>query len=180
MPGRPSTTSEIESPTGCTKQLMSVACIAMPAAELMRPAGMKPASCASRKRRSQWARFSGASTMASAWAIRARTSATLRSLPLAYFSSSASRQISCSGSDSTTLLALSMDEDRFQSAGLDQARGRHRQARPRNEAEEPESPERLRSSRATLQQRRERLQLADPYPGGREIGVVGQLGAKLP
>ncbi len=47
MPGLPSTTSEIESPTGCTKQLMSVACMGMPAAELMRPAGIKPASIAS-------------------------------------------------------------------------------------------------------------------------------------
>ena len=56
MPGRPSTTSEIESPTGCTKQLISVACRFTPAAELMRPAGMKPSSCACRKRRSQWAR----------------------------------------------------------------------------------------------------------------------------
>src|SRR6185295_16140623 len=56
MPGLPSTTSEMESPTGWTKQLMSVACRLTPAAELMRPAGMKPSSCACRKRRSQAAR----------------------------------------------------------------------------------------------------------------------------
>jgi hypothetical protein len=54
MPGRPSTISEIESPTGCTKQLISVAQRSVPAAELMRPAGTKPFSCASRKRVSQW------------------------------------------------------------------------------------------------------------------------------
>src|SRR6266853_1741884 len=66
MPGRPSTISEIESPTGCTKQLMSVACIGIPAAELMRPAGMKPASIASWKRRSQWACLSGTSATARA------------------------------------------------------------------------------------------------------------------
>src|SRR6266496_2378162 len=35
MPGRPSPTSEIESPTGCTKQLISVACIGIPAADLL-------------------------------------------------------------------------------------------------------------------------------------------------
>src|SRR5262245_51734391 len=180
MPGRPSTTSEIESPTGCTKQLMSVACIWMPAAELMRPAGMKPASSVSANLRSHWARFSGVSTAARARATRARTSATVRSLPFAYFSSRASRQISCSGSDSATVFALSMDEDRLERVGRDQARGRHRQAGPRNEAEEPEPPERLLGLRATLQQRREGLQLADSYPGGREVSVVDQLGAELP
>ncbi len=42
MPGRPSTDSETESPTGCTKQLISVARRSVPAAELMRPPGMKP------------------------------------------------------------------------------------------------------------------------------------------
>jgi hypothetical protein len=77
---------------------MSVACIAMPAAELIRPAGMKPASMASWKRRSQWTRFSGASAAARARATRSRTSVMVCSLPFAYFSSSASRQISCSGS----------------------------------------------------------------------------------
>ncbi len=103
MPGRPSTTSEIESPTGCTKQLMSVACIGIPAAELMRPAGMKPASIASWKRRSQWACLSGTSAAARARATRERTSSIVCSLPLAYFSSSASRQISWSGSEATAM-----------------------------------------------------------------------------
>jgi hypothetical protein len=32
----------IESPTGCTKQLISVAASSVPAADWMRPAGMKP------------------------------------------------------------------------------------------------------------------------------------------
>src|SRR6185295_3769355 len=103
MPGLPSTSSEIESPTGCTKQLMSVACRAMPAAELMRPAGMKPSSCACRKRRSQAARRSSGSTWARARATRRRTCSTVASLPLAYFSISVSRQISCSA----TLVAVS-------------------------------------------------------------------------
>jgi hypothetical protein len=51
----------MESPTGCTKQLISVACRSVPAAELMRPAGTKPFSCASRKRASQKARLSSVS-----------------------------------------------------------------------------------------------------------------------
>src|SRR3989304_3041481 len=97
MPGRPSTISGIESPTGCTKQLMSVAVSVVPAAELMRPAGTKPCSCASRKRFSQRARLSSASHEASARATRSRTSRTVFSLPLAYFSCSTSAQISCSG-----------------------------------------------------------------------------------
>jgi hypothetical protein len=53
MPGLPSTISEMESPTGCTKQLISVAWIWIPAAELMRPAGMNPSLSAPRKRFSQ-------------------------------------------------------------------------------------------------------------------------------
>src|SRR3990172_2756140 len=97
MPGLPSTTSEIESPTGCTKQLIRVACSATPAAELMRPAGMKPSSSALRKRRSHFARSPSASTWARAFATGWRTWSTDDSSPLAYFSSSASRQISCTG-----------------------------------------------------------------------------------
>jgi hypothetical protein len=93
MPGLLSTISEIESPTGCTKQLISVACIWMPAADMMRPAGMKPASIACMKRFSHTARLSSGSTAASAWAIRARTSPMLVSVPFAYFSSSTSRLI---------------------------------------------------------------------------------------
>src|SRR5260221_2372690 len=96
MPGLPSTSSEIESPTGCTKQLIRVACRATPAAELMRPAGMKPSSCACRKRRSQVARRSSGSAWARARATRRRTASTLASSPLAYFSSRVSRQIDCS------------------------------------------------------------------------------------
>src|SRR5436190_3731006 len=103
MPGRPSTTSEIESPTGCTKQLMSVACSCTPAAEFMRPAGMKPSFWACRKRRSQWARRSSLSAWARARATRRRTSSMLASLPFAYFSSSVSRQISCAGAEMTAV-----------------------------------------------------------------------------
>src|SRR5258706_3864828 len=103
MPGLPSTTSEIESPTGCTKQLMSVACRLTPAAELMRPAGMKPSCCACRKRRSQAARRSSGSAWARARATRTRTCSTVASLPLAYFSISVSRQISCSATPVTSL-----------------------------------------------------------------------------
>jgi hypothetical protein len=65
----------IESPTGCTKQLISVAVSWVPAAELMRPAGTKPRSCASRNFASQWARLSSASMAARARATRLRTSA---------------------------------------------------------------------------------------------------------
>ena len=85
MPGLPSTISVIESPTGCTKQLISVAVSEVPAAELMRPAGMKPRSCASRKRASQCARFSSGSTAASARATRARTSLHARLAALGVF-----------------------------------------------------------------------------------------------
>src|SRR5258706_12060093 len=104
MPGLPSTTSEIESPTGCTKQLMSVAWSWMPAAELMRPAGMKPSSCACRKRRSQVPRLSSRSGWARARATRARTCSTVDSWPFAYFSISVSRQMSCS----TTAFSVSL------------------------------------------------------------------------
>ena len=97
MPGLPSTTSEIESPTGCTKQLISVACRLTPAAELMRPAGMKPSSCASQEAPLPV----GALVLGLDLGEGARHAAAhlgdaaLRS-PLAYFSSSVSRQISCS------------------------------------------------------------------------------------
>jgi hypothetical protein len=97
MPGRWSSISVIESPTGCTKQLISVAVSWVPAAELMRPAGTKPRSCASRNFASQCARRSSASAWASAFATRRRTSPTVVSPPLAYFSISTSPEISCSG-----------------------------------------------------------------------------------
>jgi len=51
----------IASPTGCTKQLISVAEMSVPAAELTRPPGMKPATIASKKRCSQCSRSSGLS-----------------------------------------------------------------------------------------------------------------------
>src|SRR5687768_2022731 len=96
MPGRPSTTSDIESPTGWTKQLIRVAWSCTPAAELMRPAGMKPSSWAWKKRRSHCGRSASRSTWARARATRRRTSVTVCSEPLAYFSISVSRLIVCS------------------------------------------------------------------------------------
>src|SRR6185312_7540162 len=110
MPGLPSTTSEIESPTGCTKQLMSVACSCTPAAELMRPAGMNPASSALKKRFSHFARSPSASTCASARATRRRTSAMEVSPFFAYFSTSASRQISWSETVTGWRLSVGLSE----------------------------------------------------------------------
>jgi len=97
MPGWPSSSSAIASPTGWTKQLIRVADKDVPAAEAIRPAGTKPRRCASRNFASQWARCSGDSAAASARATRARTSSRLRSPFLAYFSSSTSALISCGG-----------------------------------------------------------------------------------
>ncbi len=61
MPGRSSTASVMESPTGCTKQLMSVAASDVPAAELMRPAGTNSgrASRGPRPRRARGPRACG-------------------------------------------------------------------------------------------------------------------------
>jgi hypothetical protein len=98
MPGKPSSGIEIESPTGCTKQLISVAARPVPAAELMRPAGTKPRCCASRNLASHSARRASGSTAASARATRRRTSSTVRSSPFAYFSASTSALIGCAGS----------------------------------------------------------------------------------
>jgi len=67
-------------------------------AQNRRPAGMKPCSSAPKKRRSHCARCSSGSACASARATRRRTSSAEASLPLAYFSINASRQISCSAS----------------------------------------------------------------------------------
>jgi hypothetical protein len=106
MPGLPSTTSVMESPTGCTKQLMRVAVSEVPAAELMRPAGMKPRSCASRNLASHCRRDASGSAAASARATRARTSATEASPSLAYFSSSTSREMACAGRVSVVALCL--------------------------------------------------------------------------
>src|SRR5687767_7354409 len=110
MPGRPSTTSLMESPTGCTKQLISVACRFTPAAELIRPAGMKPSSCACRKRRSHWARSASRSTWARARATRRRTWVTLCSPSLAYFSSSVSRLMSCSETGDGSWISMVLND----------------------------------------------------------------------
>ena len=97
MPGLPSSpTSETESPTGCTKQLMSVARKSVPAAELMRPPGIKPPSNVLKNASANRSTSAGCSHCASARATRRRTSSTLRSSPLAYFSSKTSRQMSYS------------------------------------------------------------------------------------
>ena len=106
MPGLPSTTSVMESPTPCTKQLISVAVSEVPAAESIRPAGMKPRSCASRNRASQWARFASGSTEASARATRARTSAAVASPPFAYFSRRTSWEMGWAGNDSRVARSL--------------------------------------------------------------------------
>ncbi len=84
----------MESPTGCTKQLMSVAARGVPAADWMRPAGRKPCCSAHRKASRCWSRRSG-STSASALATRALTSSIDVSLSLQYFSRRTSRLIAC-------------------------------------------------------------------------------------
>jgi hypothetical protein len=85
----------MESPTGCTKQLISVAVSEVPAAELMRPAGMKPRSCGSRN-----SLPSGRACLGLGRGERPRdTRAQLRAVvspSLAYFSSRTSREIACS------------------------------------------------------------------------------------
>ena len=97
MPAKPSSGCEIESPTGCTKQLINVAASGVPAAELMRPAGTKPRRWASRNFASQAARCSGASAAARARATRWRTWSSVVSWPLAYFSASTSVLMACGG-----------------------------------------------------------------------------------
>ncbi|VEB41589.1 Uncharacterised protein [Chromobacterium violaceum] len=94
MPTLPCSVSDTESPTGWTKQLISVALRSVPAAELMRPPGMKPWSSASKNSGSK--RAGSFSSSASARATRWRTSLTLCSPFLAYFSSNTSREMSCS------------------------------------------------------------------------------------
>ena len=101
MPGWPSSTCVMLSPTGCTKQLMSVAASPVPAADWMRPAGMKPCCSACRKRSSHSARCSGASASASARATRRFTSSGVVSSPLAYFSFSTSALMAWGGSART-------------------------------------------------------------------------------
>ena len=98
MPGLPSVRPLMASPTGCTKQLIRVAWSSVPAAELIRPPGIKPASMASKKRRSHIRRVFPYSLAAKARATRWRTSVTFFSFPLAYFSKRTSVEIPCSSS----------------------------------------------------------------------------------
>src|ERR1700722_14043690 len=119
------------SPTGCTKQLISVAEMSVPAAELTRPPGMKPATIASKKRCCQCSRSSGLSTAASPFATRRRTSSAVFSSAFAYFSSSTSRLIACS---SSSVAAWSS----FINASLIRTL-HYRNARPRNRPFEKKS-----------------------------------------
>src|SRR5690606_24912390 len=98
MPGVPfSSCPHTASPIGCTKQLISVARMSVPAAELIRPAGTKPFSMAQRNSASQCFCRSAGSTEASARATRTRMSCAVDSSPLAYFSRRTSTVTSCSG-----------------------------------------------------------------------------------
>src|SRR5438105_8844725 len=81
--------------------------MAVPHAELMRPAGMKPRSIAATKRASHCARRAGCSAAASPRATRRRTSATLASSPLAYFSRSTSTETSCASRVGAERISLS-------------------------------------------------------------------------
>ncbi len=87
----------MQSPTGCTKQLMSVAWMSVPAALMMRPAPMAPACRLARNRASYFSRRAGASTEARARATRLYRSSTLLSPGLRYFSRSTSRLMGCRG-----------------------------------------------------------------------------------
>src|SRR5882672_3775718 len=104
MPGLPSITSETESPTGCTKQLIRVAVSVVPAAELMRPPGMKPFSSASKNSGSHLP--GSTSAAANARATLRRTSSMLRSPPLAYFSTRTSMLTCWGGSRRLVSLAF--------------------------------------------------------------------------
>jgi len=90
----PPSVSLTESPTGCTKQLISVAPSPVPAAELMRPPITTPSrSWASKKTASH---FDGLLSLAArARATRRRTSETVVSPSFAYFSSRTSVEIGC-------------------------------------------------------------------------------------
>ena len=78
------------SPTGCTKQLIRVAWMSVPAALMMRPAPMAPACRLSRKRCSHSARSASFSTEASARATRRYRSSRPDSPGFRYFSASTS------------------------------------------------------------------------------------------
>src|SRR6218665_2263926 len=63
MPGKPSSSWPcMQSPTGCTKQLINVAWMSVPAALMMRPAPIAPACRLARNRASHRLRRFGAST----------------------------------------------------------------------------------------------------------------------
>ena len=107
MLGLSATSSETLSPTGCTKQLISVARMSVPPAELMRPAGMKPRASAARNRACQRARSAGVSTAAIAVLTRWWMSSAEDSVPLAYFSSSTSVEMAC-GASAASILGRSL------------------------------------------------------------------------
>jgi hypothetical protein len=99
MPGLPSTSSTIESPTGCTKQLISVAASGgagggVDAASRDEAVFLRP--------QETWLPSGARSSLLRWRRVRLgdarRTSCTLVSEPLAYFSMSTSVEISCSGS----------------------------------------------------------------------------------
>src|SRR6218665_3840860 len=70
MPGKPSSSWPcMQSPTGCTKQLINVAWMSVPAALMMRPAPIAPACRLARNRASYRLRSSGAFTDATGHAL---------------------------------------------------------------------------------------------------------------
>src|SRR6266496_875999 len=81
------------SPTGCTKQLISVACSEVPAALMMRPAPIAPAFRLAWNCASHFSRSASASTEARARATRANRSSASVSPGLRYFSCRTSRVI---------------------------------------------------------------------------------------
>src|SRR5665647_660279 len=89
----------MQSPTGWTKQLISVASSAVPAALMMRPAPIAPARRLAWNRACHLSRSPSASTEASARATRANRSSKSFSPGLRYFSCSTSRVIGCTASE---------------------------------------------------------------------------------
>src|SRR6218665_2629004 len=96
MPGKPSSSWPcMQSPTGCTKQLINVAWMSVPAALMMRPAPIAPACRLARNRASYRLRSSGASTDAKARATRWESICAVVSPGLRYFSHSTSWLMGC-------------------------------------------------------------------------------------
>src|SRR6218665_2427504 len=96
MPGKPSSSWPcMQSPTGCTKQLINVAWMSVPAALMMRPAPIAPACRLARNRASYRLRSSGASTDAKARATRWESICAVVSPGLRYFSHSTSCLMGC-------------------------------------------------------------------------------------